>query len=148
MRTWIEIPVILIMLAMTLECEFITKSSDSLINALFVAPVTTNLVLYRTCYIILGYNQTDCALLGTSSTNNATNKLEEKVQVYASIVMLVDFLTGVSISSILCFFLGAWSDKYGRRPIMLATLAGRPVGYKSDRGRIFLFYQVRRWGIW
>lgn len=102
------------------------NSSEFLIrNSLILGPVTTNLILYRTCYVILGYNKSECALLGTSDANNRTKELEEKVQPHASVIMATDSFGAILVSSLLCFFLGAWSDKYGRRPVMLYTIAGK-----------------------
>lgn len=90
----------------------------------FLAPIFTNLVIYRTCYVTLGYNKTECALMGTASATDATAELEKKVQPYANIIGMTKAILDAVICSVVCILMGSWSDKYGRRPILLISLAG------------------------
>lgn len=82
-------------------------------------------MVYRTCYVTLGYNQTECAALGSGHHDNATTKLEEIVQPYVTVLAMTKRLIETCITALLCFFIGPWSDKYGRRPVLLATLTGK-----------------------
>ncbi|KAL3288493.1 hypothetical protein HHI36_002935 [Cryptolaemus montrouzieri] len=66
------------------------------------APVLTNLIIYRTCYVNLGYNESQCALLGSGNKDNDTKNLET-------------------------LFLGSWSDRFGRKPVMIATIIGETI---------------------
>lgn len=86
--------------------------------------ITTNWIIFRTCYVTLGYNRSECALLGSTHSDNSTAKLEEIVQPHASIVLMTKLFIGAFGTPIICFFLGPWSDKYGRKPIFLLTIAG------------------------
>ncbi|KAB0804708.1 hypothetical protein PPYR_01678 [Photinus pyralis] len=86
--------------------------------------ITKNFVIYSTCYITLKYNQSDCALLGINYTDNATALLEQKVQPHAAVIFTCFGIIQVFFAPIMCFLLGPWSDKYGRKPVLIATLGG------------------------
>jgi len=91
---------------------------------MFANSVTTNLIIYRTCYVTLGYNESDCALLGTNYTDDATAELEKKVQPHATILFITLSVIEAIFPPVLCFFLGPWSDLYGRKPLLLSTIGG------------------------
>uniref|UniRef100_A0AAR5P229 Major facilitator superfamily (MFS) profile domain-containing protein n=1 Tax=Dendroctonus ponderosae TaxID=77166 RepID=A0AAR5P229_DENPD len=83
--------------------------------------VNTNLMIYRTCYVTLGYDKHNCSLLGIS---NATRKLEQLVQPHADIIIMTKTLIDQITAAILCLFVGPWSDTFGRKPILALNLAG------------------------
>lgn len=72
----------------------------------------------------MSYNETDCAKLGINTTDNATNELEKEVEPIANYINMTMDLVTLIIPCILCIFVGAWSDKKGRRPILILTLTG------------------------
>ncbi|XP_018576193.1 proton-coupled folate transporter isoform X2 [Anoplophora glabripennis] len=90
--------------------------------------VYTNLIIYRTCYLSLGYNKTECALLGTVY-NNDTEKLEKLVEPDAAVVNMVRSTIESLFSVLLCFFVGPWSDKFGRKPVIILNLIGTTVSF-------------------
>lgn len=98
------------------ECDYLYS---------IVAPVMTNLVIYRTCYVTLGFNKTECALMGTEDADQATAELEKKVQPYANIIGMTRSIFDAITGCIVCIFLGSWSDRRGRRPVLLISLAGK-----------------------
>lgn len=128
---YIEVPIALIFFCFTLEGKitiFFFQFSF-VINVYFsfypTEAVTTNFILDRTCYVLLGFNQSDCALLGTSNATNATIALEEKVQPTASVILMTIRIIG-NIVPILCsFIVGPWSNKHGRKPILLSAFTGK-----------------------
>lgn len=85
--------------------------------------VYTNLIIYRTCYLSLGYNKTECALLGTVY-NNDTEKLEKLVEPEAAVINMVRNTIESLFSVLLCLFIGPWSDKFGRKPVLILNLIG------------------------
>ncbi|XP_056638649.1 proton-coupled folate transporter-like isoform X1 [Diorhabda sublineata] len=89
-----------------------------------LGPVNTNLMLYRTCYVILGFNQSECALLGNTEDNNETKALEEKVQPMYNVIETTRSMVENVIGLALCLFLGPISDKFGRKPIILISHTG------------------------
>lgn len=93
---------------------------------IFLASVSTNLTIYRTCYLILGYNRSDCALLGQNDSENISN-LEKLVEPVAATVSMIQNILEQSFSVILCFFIGPWSDQYGRKLVILSPLLGKHI---------------------
>lgn len=91
----------------------------------YLDTVTTNLLVYRTCYVTLDYNETECALLGTDDASNATEELETTVQPHVTVISMSIHLTNAMISTLLCLFIGPWSDTHGRKPVLLFTLTGK-----------------------
>lgn len=76
------------------------------------------------CYVTLGYNETDCALLGSNNASNETKKLEEKVQPYASTILMARAVIEAVIPVFCSFMIGPWSDKHGRKPVLIACFIG------------------------
>ncbi|KAF5308140.1 hypothetical protein FQR65_LT06319 [Abscondita terminalis] len=95
----------------------------------FSDSMTIHFIVYKTCYVTLGFNESDCALLGTENATEKTHKLEQEVQPHAAILTTTKSLIEIFITATLCFFLGSWSDKYGRRPVMILTLTGYLIAY-------------------
>ncbi|CAH1110898.1 unnamed protein product [Psylliodes chrysocephalus] len=95
----------------------------SYVNFLMTGSIITNLVVYRTCYIILGYNKTDCIQLGTE-TNNVTKNLEKLVEPTADVINMVRTVLNSLVPIFICMMAGPWSDKHGRKPFLLITLIG------------------------
>ncbi|KAB0804706.1 hypothetical protein PPYR_01676 [Photinus pyralis] len=92
--------------------------------------ITTNFLLYRTCYATLGYSENECQLLGTDEyANNNTTDLETEVQAYATRIIVTRSVIEACMSSIFCFFLASWSDKHGRRPLLLLGITGLLLSY-------------------
>ncbi|XP_074036640.1 probable peptidoglycan muropeptide transporter SLC46 isoform X2 [Leptinotarsa decemlineata] len=85
--------------------------------------LSSNLLIYRTCYILLGYAESNCSLLGNTN-DNITQALEKLVEPTAQTVRTVQS-TVVSVPMVLlCICLGPWSDKFGRKPILLLYQLG------------------------
>ena len=90
----------------------------------FAGIITKNFIIYSTCYVTLKYNESECALLGVDYTSNSTKDLEDKVQPHAAQIFTTISAIEAIFAPSVCFFLGPWSDKYGRKPILLLTLGG------------------------
>lgn len=73
----------------------------------------------------LGYNESDCALLGMKNATEKTAELEKLVQPYANIVNMTQNVLDSVIASFVCAFFGPWSDKHGRKPLFLTCLIGK-----------------------
>lgn len=77
------------------------------------------------------YNQSECLMLGTeNATAENVIELEKTVQPTANIIAMTYQLLNAIVSTILCLFLGPWSDKHGRKPVMLFTNCGKFVYFK------------------
>ncbi|XP_050306771.1 proton-coupled folate transporter-like [Anthonomus grandis grandis] len=93
------------------------------LSFMLTASVSNNLLIYRTCYIVLHYNKTECALLGFV-TNNETEKLELLVSPTSTYIALVNTIVQSVLGSVLCLFTAPWSDRFGRRPIIVMGFIG------------------------
>ncbi|XP_072376203.1 probable peptidoglycan muropeptide transporter SLC46 [Diabrotica undecimpunctata] len=87
------------------------------------ASIATNLFMYRTCYTILDYPESDCALLG-NTVNNITKELEPKVQPTVNYINMVHNTINNIFPVFVCMYVGTWSDKFGRKPFLLLTISG------------------------
>ncbi|XP_046746261.1 tetracycline resistance protein, class D-like [Diprion similis] len=86
--------------------------------------VLTDLILYRTCLFSLNINLTECNILRTNASSPEAIILEAKVQPYASMILLAKSIIENLLPAIASLFLGSWSDRAGRRPLLLLSLAG------------------------
>ncbi|XP_017092504.2 probable peptidoglycan muropeptide transporter SLC46 [Drosophila bipectinata] len=87
--------------------------------------VYQNQILYHTCVTIMKYNATECEpFLGTDRASDQVKKIEGQVQEYASTITMISTMMESAVPAIVSLFLGPWSDKFGRRPILLSTYTG------------------------
>ncbi|KAJ3648217.1 hypothetical protein Zmor_020037 [Zophobas morio] len=91
---------------------------------MFSDPIKSNLIIFRTCYLTLGYSKTECALLGSQNPDDQTANLEKVVQPFAAVTGMMNTVVEGFCSSIVCLFVGPWSDRFGRKPIIVAPLIG------------------------
>ncbi|XP_055609407.1 tetracycline resistance protein, class C-like [Uranotaenia lowii] len=93
--------------------------------------VFTNQVVYQTCTVTLGFNETDCLQLGTENETVEIQELEREVQPYTANILMARSLIDSIIPALCSMFIGPWSDKYGRKPILLSTFIGSFLTYSS-----------------
>lgn len=72
--------------------------------------VLTNLTIYRIAYIILGFNKTECVLMGTIDATDATVELKKKKN-YANVIGMTGDVLDAVICTVVWVFLSSWSDK-------------------------------------
>ncbi|XP_036331955.1 proton-coupled folate transporter-like [Rhagoletis pomonella] len=103
---------------------FILNFSTTLPSVVF-----TNQLLYQSCKVIFDYTEEDCQpMLGIA--NATTNSdIEKRVQPYVSHIILANSLVSSIVPAILALFIGSWSDRFGRRPVLLIALMGIALGY-------------------
>ncbi|XP_063978555.1 probable peptidoglycan muropeptide transporter SLC46 [Diachasmimorpha longicaudata] len=86
------------------------------------ATVFADLILYQTCRLTLGESHYDtCDILHTNSSSQAAMDLEKLIQPRASYILLSKSLIEGILPAFLSLFLGPWSDKHGRKPILIAA---------------------------
>ncbi|XP_031366296.1 uncharacterized protein LOC102679017 isoform X3 [Apis dorsata] len=93
--------------------------------------ILTDLIIYRTCSIILNINKTECLLLHENSSSAEALKIDAQVQPKASLILMIKSIVESIIPALLSLFLGPWSDIYGRKSIILSGYIGT-VCYLSD----------------
>ncbi|KYN27821.1 PREDICTED: proton-coupled folate transporter-like [Trachymyrmex cornetzi] len=91
-----------------------------LISLSMSGTVFTDLLVYRTCLVTLKLNETECLMFHTNSTSKEALKINGLAQPYVSnILMGKSFIESIT-PSLLMLFLGPWSDKYGRKPLLFS----------------------------
>lgn len=86
----------------------------------FAGTILIDLIVYRTCVSTLKLNDTECSILHSNSSSEEALRINSMAQPYAAlIIMSKSFMESIS-PSFLLLFLGPWSDKYGRKPVMLS----------------------------
>lgn len=73
---------------------------------------------------MLGASADDCEVLHTDSGSAEAKRLQALIQPHASyILMCKSFVDGL-IPALMSLFMGPWSDKYGRKPLLIAGYLG------------------------
>ncbi|XP_043803934.1 uncharacterized protein LOC122720914 isoform X3 [Apis laboriosa] len=102
--------------------------------------ILTDLIIYRTCSIILNINKTECLLLHENSSSAEALKIDAQVQPKASLILITKSIVESIIPALLSLFLGPWSDIYGRKSIILSGYIGISLTY-------FLLSSMTIWDI-
>ncbi|XP_050327095.1 proton-coupled folate transporter-like [Bactrocera neohumeralis] len=109
---FLELPVFLIFLSIIL--------SDS---------VMLNQELYQTCVAVYHYNETDCEpLRGIIPKTDEAKIIEKSIQPYVAKIAMTSSILYNVWPGVLVLFVGPWSDKFGRRPVLLATFTAAFLG--------------------
>lgn len=77
--------------------------------------------LLRLACLADGYNATDCDALGIK---NVTKEIEEVIQPQVAKIMMTSTLLNAVIPAVLSLFIGPWSDKFGRKKVIVSTFFG------------------------
>ncbi|CAG9795787.1 unnamed protein product [Diatraea saccharalis] len=86
---------------------------------------TSNLLMYRTCVHPLGHSVNDCQSFLAPESYNHTQELENEVQRYVTSVWTAKSLLESLVPAFMSLFITVWSDKHGRKPILLWPLLGK-----------------------
>lgn len=90
--------------------------------------VLANQIIYQTCEY-MGYNRTLCLMLGTNANSSELAALEAAVQPTAAQITMVSSIL-ISVIPALCgLVLGPWSDRFGRKPVIIIPCIGYIVTY-------------------
>ncbi|XP_008554902.2 tetracycline resistance protein, class D [Microplitis demolitor] len=93
---------------------FLLLLADGLQTNVFI-----DMILFQTCRQIQVGNETDCNIIHTNSSSEEARELNKIVQRDASYVIMSKSLMTSILPSFLILFLGPWSDKYGRKPLLI-----------------------------
>ncbi len=90
------------------------------ISVIFGAQIDTDLLIWKLCHIELEYSEDVCANLSLDVNEDAENDVQRKLQAFEVIQQWINS----SPTLLYAFFMGALSDKFGRKPLMLIPLFG------------------------
>ncbi|XP_060521587.1 probable peptidoglycan muropeptide transporter SLC46 isoform X2 [Cylas formicarius] len=82
--------------------------------------VEQSFFVYKACHVNHGYNKTVC-----DNINNEDKNITKEVQITVSNFHLWNDIFGHAGQIVLAFFMGAWSDKRGRKLPLLLGLTGK-----------------------
>ncbi|XP_018790448.1 PREDICTED: proton-coupled folate transporter-like isoform X1 [Bactrocera latifrons] len=92
--------------------------------------VLQNQELYQTCVAVFDYDKELCEpMLGVIPKNASSQAIETQVQPYVARIIMASSLINSVLPAFLSLFIGAWSDKFGRRPIFVVTYAAAFLGH-------------------
>ncbi|KZC10334.1 PREDICTED: proton-coupled folate transporter-like [Dufourea novaeangliae] len=91
--------------------------------------ILTDLILYRVCSITLDINKTECSLLHKNSSCAEALRIDAQVQPEATLILTIKTFIESIFPALLSLFLGPWSDKHGRKPILIAGYIGVSLTY-------------------
>lgn len=83
--------------------------------------IVPNILLKETC-LYDGFSAENCSEL--TNNDNSTKGIEEFIQPKVAEIMMTTNLMHAIIPAIMSLFLGPWTDKYGRKSIIVATCIG------------------------
>ncbi|XP_073847557.1 probable peptidoglycan muropeptide transporter SLC46 [Musca autumnalis] len=95
------------------------------------ATVWKNQIIYQTCTTIFHHNETDCKKLSTRNASDYIKSIETEVQSYTVVFFMTNSLIQSIVPALCGTFVGAWSDRFGRKPLLIASFTG-----------YFLFYAL------
>ncbi|XP_034947327.1 proton-coupled folate transporter-like [Chelonus insularis] len=90
--------------------------------------IFSDMIMYRTCKTYIS-NKNSCDLLHTNSSSQEALDIDKIVQPHASYIILCDSLLDGIIPAALILFLGPWSDKFGRKPLLIVGYLGPALHY-------------------
>ncbi|KAM8711277.1 hypothetical protein ACLKA7_000420 [Drosophila subpalustris] len=95
----------------------------------FSSTVLKSQIIYQSCTTGFGYPNEVCKLLGTRNATNETKRIEAQVQPYAAQVFLTIKLVECIVPAFCGLFVGAWADRYGRKPLLMISYLGYGLQY-------------------
>ncbi|XP_050096471.1 proton-coupled folate transporter-like [Anopheles aquasalis] len=93
------------------------------------AAVFANQIVYQTCTVTLGKNESLCAQLGTENETKEVQDLEKLVQPYSANILMAKSLVESIVPALCSMLIGPWSDRYGRKPVIIACFTGAFLTY-------------------
>ncbi|CAD6234912.1 GSCOCG00007759001-RA-CDS [Cotesia congregata] len=84
-----------------------------------IANVLVDLIVFQTCRQVMKENMTSCDILHTNSSSEEARALQKIIQPYASNIIMCTSIMRSIFPAMLILFFGPWSDKYGRKPLIL-----------------------------
>uniref|UniRef100_A0A0A1WK53 Solute carrier family 46 member 3 n=1 Tax=Zeugodacus cucurbitae TaxID=28588 RepID=A0A0A1WK53_ZEUCU len=93
-------------------------------------PVMLNQELYQTCVAVFHYNESDCEpLRGIIPKTDEAQIIEKSLQPYVAKITMTSSILNNVWPGILVLFVGPWSDKFGRRPVLVVSFTAMFLGH-------------------
>lgn len=89
-----------------------------------IGVVLVDQIEFQTCTVTLNFNASDCLMLGKENKTQAIQELQDIVQPYTAKIMMGKSLMEFILPTVFSLFIGPWSDKFGRKPLIFAPFCG------------------------
>uniref|UniRef100_A0A182N879 Major facilitator superfamily (MFS) profile domain-containing protein n=1 Tax=Anopheles dirus TaxID=7168 RepID=A0A182N879_9DIPT len=111
------------------------------------AAVFANQIVFQTCTAAFGKNESLCRQLGTDNETAEIEELEKDVQPYSANILMAKSLVESIVPALSSMFIGPWSDRYGRKPVLVACFTGAFFTYAIVALISFLsmYYTINPW---
>ncbi|XP_055526742.1 proton-coupled folate transporter-like [Wyeomyia smithii] len=106
----------------------------------------THQIIYQTCQV-QGFELHDCLLVGTGVSTPGVAEIEAQVKPAAATVTTTIVVIKAVIPAFSAIVFGAWSDRYGRKPVVVIASFGLLFSYVGLAGLHYLssFMQLNSW---
>ncbi|EDV90817.1 uncharacterized protein LOC6569799 [Drosophila grimshawi] len=86
--------------------------------------VMRNQIIFQACTVAFHYNESDCSQLDNKNASSEIHAIETEVQSYVTDMFLTRTLMESIVPAICGLFIGSWSDRYGRKPLLVVSMIG------------------------
>lgn len=86
--------------------------------------VFQNQILYQSCTTLLSFNVTTCEVLINDLIPDNLVPQEEQLEKVASRIFMCRGVLESIVPALISFLIGPWSDKFGRKPVLLSAFFG------------------------
>ncbi|XP_067630543.1 probable peptidoglycan muropeptide transporter SLC46 isoform X2 [Eurosta solidaginis] len=101
-----------------------------LVSFISGSAVLQNQILFQTCTVIYKHNDTECQpMLGIIPETKQSKVIETEIQPYVARIIMANSITTSVLPAFLSLFIGPWSDRHGRRPVLIATFSATLIGH-------------------
>uniref|UniRef100_A0A182WB54 Major facilitator superfamily (MFS) profile domain-containing protein n=1 Tax=Anopheles minimus TaxID=112268 RepID=A0A182WB54_9DIPT len=109
--------------------------------------VFANQIVYQTCTAAFGKNESLCDQLGTENETEEIQQLEKAVQPYSANILMAKSLVESIVPAFGSMFIGPWSDRFGRKPVLVSCFTGAFLTYAIVALISFLsmYYTINPW---
>ncbi|XP_050324764.1 proton-coupled folate transporter-like [Bactrocera neohumeralis] len=91
--------------------------------------IVKNQIIYQTCKSIFYFNESDCGQLGTKNASEHVKQIETMIQPYVARIFMTSSLIESFVPAFCGVFIGAWSDRFGRKPLLITAYSGYALYY-------------------
>ncbi|XP_011496068.1 PREDICTED: proton-coupled folate transporter-like [Ceratosolen solmsi marchali] len=93
--------------------------------------VMTDFIVYRMCKSMSSLNNSECDILHENSSSKEAIIVEKLVQPHTGLILVLKSCIETIFPTIMSLFLGPWSDKNGRKPLLIFPFTGLILYYAT-----------------
>ena len=82
------------------------------------------MIQYQTCKKMMVNNETQCNVMHSNSSSEEAKDLLKIIQPKSGLILTIQSCISTGFPTIISLYVGSYSDKYGRKPVLLVVLMG------------------------